>query len=529
MPAVSEDTGQSAQRATGQSLSISSIMFFLGFALTSFLLLGSLMWHFGNDQAYYAYVGDTVIRGGIPYRDAWDLKGPLTYYIYGWTRDLLGRSDISIRILDLTLVLFFSFQLRLFVLRLNGHRTFGANLALLLFLIEYLGSGYGYAAEPDEWGGMLVLLAVSGLILDSQRHPYFRLSIAAFILAVAVLLKPTFATFTPLVLFYPTGRKILSLENAALRSLGFLFIAIPVLASYAYVFRHGGWKDLVDALRFVQFSYGSLGERLSLQTLLHGLRMVYDLGLTVPYTLALVGLWIMSLKSEGSLARILGMWFALSVIMLVLQGVYWQYEFLPITISTAVIIGVTCKYSERWAVTPLRRYVWESAIFMLLGTICLAPFISNTYFAAVGWPAYIIGHENRSRFAERINLPQEHRYALERITQYISSHTLPNDRIQIWGWEVSALTHSKRRAASRFPSAWPMFSKTPMQSYYRKIFMTEISRSMPKCIIVDTRWYGDSIDLAVGDFPEFDHFLQAHYMISHRQGEFQVWTLKQSV
>ena len=41
----------------------------------------SLWWPYGWDQGAMAWVGDTIVDGGMPYRDAWDVKGPLTYYV----------------------------------------------------------------------------------------------------------------------------------------------------------------------------------------------------------------------------------------------------------------------------------------------------------------------------------------------------------------------------------------------------------------------------------------------------------------
>src|SRR5438445_7505162 len=79
-------------------LSISSFMFLAGYGLMAYVGTVSLIWPFGDDQSHYSLVGDAVTDGGVPYRDAWDLKGPLTYYVYGWTRAIFGRSDQSIRI-----------------------------------------------------------------------------------------------------------------------------------------------------------------------------------------------------------------------------------------------------------------------------------------------------------------------------------------------------------------------------------------------------------------------------------------------
>ncbi len=42
----------------------------------------------GADQALYAYVGERVRAGGLPYRDAWDQKPPAIHFLYAGLRTL---------------------------------------------------------------------------------------------------------------------------------------------------------------------------------------------------------------------------------------------------------------------------------------------------------------------------------------------------------------------------------------------------------------------------------------------------------
>jgi hypothetical protein len=54
-------------------------------ALAAMLLavrLPSLVQPMGADQALYAYVGDRILGGGLPYRDAWDQKPPAIHFLY---------------------------------------------------------------------------------------------------------------------------------------------------------------------------------------------------------------------------------------------------------------------------------------------------------------------------------------------------------------------------------------------------------------------------------------------------------------
>src|SRR3954468_10418667 len=62
--------------------------------------LPSLMQPMGADQGLYAYIGDRIRSGAVPYRDAWDQKPPAIPVPYGWVRGALPR-DAAVPAVDL--------------------------------------------------------------------------------------------------------------------------------------------------------------------------------------------------------------------------------------------------------------------------------------------------------------------------------------------------------------------------------------------------------------------------------------------
>src|ERR687892_1902970 len=52
------------------------------FAALLLLRLPSLVQPMGADQGLYAYVGERILDGELPYRDAWDQKPPAIHYTY---------------------------------------------------------------------------------------------------------------------------------------------------------------------------------------------------------------------------------------------------------------------------------------------------------------------------------------------------------------------------------------------------------------------------------------------------------------
>src|SRR5213595_2969770 len=62
--------------------------------------LSILLFSFGRDQGIYAVVADTILKGGMPYRDAWDFKPPGIFLTYALAQGVFGKSMLSIRLLE---------------------------------------------------------------------------------------------------------------------------------------------------------------------------------------------------------------------------------------------------------------------------------------------------------------------------------------------------------------------------------------------------------------------------------------------
>src|SRR3954471_20807189 len=66
--------------------------------------LPSLVQPMGADQGLYAYVGEQILSGGLPYRDAWDQKPPAIHVTYAAMRALV-RGSAAVPAADLVMAL----------------------------------------------------------------------------------------------------------------------------------------------------------------------------------------------------------------------------------------------------------------------------------------------------------------------------------------------------------------------------------------------------------------------------------------
>src|SRR5690349_11029177 len=90
-------------------------------------LLQILLFGFGRDQGIYAVVGDAMLSGKVPYRDAWDFKPPGIFFVYTFAQALFGRAMISVRIVEVA-----TWVAMVFAFRRLGREMFGSHAAGLL-------------------------------------------------------------------------------------------------------------------------------------------------------------------------------------------------------------------------------------------------------------------------------------------------------------------------------------------------------------------------------------------------------------
>jgi hypothetical protein len=211
----------------------------------------SLWWPYGWDHGCFSYVADTILRGGVPYRDAWDFKGPLTFFVFAALQAVFGTQMWAIRLLDLILLAGAALAAFRIASRFVG-RTAAACTASML-VITFASFGNWYTGQPDGWAAN-VLVIMASLLLTKDPVPAGRLAWAGAIVGATALLKPLYGAYLVLVLcaVWPEERRDLadSLRRLGIAALGFV---APVAIALGWFAAHGALGDLIDV--HVRFNF----------------------------------------------------------------------------------------------------------------------------------------------------------------------------------------------------------------------------------------------------------------------------------
>lgn len=494
----------------------------IAFVITILVAIGSLTWPMGEDHAYFFWVANVIPDGGIPYRDAWEQKGPLTYYIYAFAAMLFGSTDIAPRVLDLFAIVAGGLLLRKLVLRLNGNDVLGANTASIVFLLAYYQWGFWNTALPDEWGGILLLLVILVLV-DPPWSIRWTLAAAAGLVALATLLKPTFLVF----LLLPMAK---ALEPSIRRDNGAvpLFLCVLTFISATLlsllVLLHGDLKDYWSVFRFQSSGYAP--PRNVFHEITGLLPALYSVGLLVPFLLAPFGLWHIHRGSLRREALLVGIWFALAVFVVALQGRYvWPGHWGPAAFVICALFGVALsflaihlpdKHAEHWK---------ACAVALLTGLYIVAPWEHHDLLYNFRWPAYLLGFQQNESYRAYIT-SGEYYSTLRAVSAYIEGHSTTADKVLVWGNELSINVFSHRKSPTRFGYSLPLVLKGSVQEQFQKTFMKEVTADPPKYLVIDTGtpWFlTDRSGLQLlEEFGPFFAFVHNRYRQVDTVGDFQI-------
>ena len=129
--------------------------------------LPSLVQPMGADQGLYAYAGERLLAGGLPYRDAWDQKPPAIHVTYAFMRAVLPR-DGAVPAADLLIA------------------------AIVALLLWRLGAAIG-EARVGQWAAMVFLLLsnpafarLGGVSVRAQCETFIAVVVTQDVLGVKV-------------------------------------------------------------------------------------------------------------------------------------------------------------------------------------------------------------------------------------------------------------------------------------------------------------------------------------------------------
>ena len=500
--------------------------------------LASLFWPFGPDQGCFAYVGDAIVRGGMPYRDAWDFKGPLVYAVFGVLQAVFGRQMWAIRLLDIVLLAAAAFAATSIVSRFASR--FAAGGTALLMVLAFANFGSWYTAQPDGWAA-LGLVIVAALLLRAPGQPSARdVAVAALVLGCCALLKPLYAVFLLLVLvaiWPPRGERRALIRPLLVASATF---AAPIAVMLVWLTARGDLGDAFDVHVRFNFERIRTDPYLRMSTL-HTLQATLGV-LTGSPILALAtpaaALGAGTLWQERRRAGVLMvLWVGLSLVLIASQKKFLvqNYSWHPLYPPLGLLAGIGLARLWGAGAGDLRPGRW----LVVVGALALAKMATHDPLVQIGrWTRYVRGSVTLAEYQSgfEVDVPAlgggsatDFGFSVPRdveLARYFQAHSRPTDQVFVWNDPfVGYLADRPTIEPVNLAAAFNVFGTDERRSRYRADLLSRMRGE-------HAAYFGAAKkDLTPGPgvydiqsrFPELAELLAAEYEESDVVGDVQLF------
>jgi len=476
-------------------------------AVAGLWLAMSFTYPFGWDQGILSWAGHVVLRGGMPYRDAWDMKGPVAYQVFALTEAIFGVHLWSIRVVDAALLLLATASVARASAALADRLV--ARWSAIVFFLWYASHSYWHTAQPDGWVAMAMAIVVLGTVIE-ETPTRRRLIACGVCVGTMSLVKPIYVMFLVLPLMFAVDRRRRSRgADAALVILG---AVLPVGVCAAWFAAHNDLAELwAIYIRYPATVYNEVATP-SVLTRMEGLvRYVLQapvIGVGLPIVvLGSLALW----QTRPRTASVLVTWAVLSVFLVVLQGRFFAYHWLPL-LPAFVVLGAV---GARVVVDRIRMLAVASLVVILTG--CIAP-IAIEQFRFLLW---IAGRIDTATYYDGYGEPGSEMRAVEWLRTKGA-----DGKVFVFGWNTGVAWLSHREIVSRFGFSMPLLlgGSVNLRSAYQAELLGALRADIPRYIIVGVqsqRILGWSA--ATSDFPALANFVQSGYSEVAHFGEIQLF------
>ncbi|MBX9852369.1 MAG: glycosyltransferase family 39 protein [Cytophagaceae bacterium] len=454
-------------------LLLAAILFFV-----TYVRMRLLAFPLERDEGEYAYMGSLILDGIAPYKEAYNMKFPGTYFMYVLNMVLFGETTKGIHLgllwVNLASIIF------LFLLAKKLLNGYYAVIAAGIFALTSLSTTVlGFAAHATHF---VMLFALAGLWLTWIAFEKNKLTwylLAGFVLGLAPLMKQSgiffcFSGGILIMLLWIEKYRYASVKKIFLNLFTYLLGGIvPFILLAIYLLAAGAWEKFI----FWTFTYASdYANQIPLSDAYEVLKM----STSSMIKLSLV-LWIMS--AVGLLAGFFVKAFRLKAIFVlcfcllsfasVCPGFYFRshyfIQYLPaLGISFAVLLCV-CEYYFLKFFKAAHLIKW-----VFFGVVIIS----------------VIKAEYRYLFKDRVNLLCQKIYGgnpfLEsiEISRFIKENSGVNDKIAILGSEPQILFYSQRRSATGYIYTYSLMEKHPNALKMQKEMIAEIEKNKPTIILM---------------------------------------------
>ncbi len=451
--------------------------------LVCFIRLRLLATPLERDEGEYAYMGQLLLQGVLPYIEAYNMKFPGIYFIYAIVLAIFGEESSSIHFSLLLVNLGTSILLLLLGKRLLSS-TVGMVAAVSFLIVTLSPSLQGLWANSEHF---LVAFAIAGILLmliAVEKDHIGILFLSGLLLGSAFLIKQPGVFFALFGIVYLSwvfkGTLSVSLKEFCFRVGVFMVGILMPLASVILLYSLTGNFGAFWFWTFeYAFQYASLVSVSQGMTQLQ-MRLVEIGSPNFPIALgALLGLTALMFSRDLRPKSVFIYGLVIASFLSICPGFYFRpHYFVLLAPAVCLLTGTGVHWlAQRIASSNVRSVALSGVVAVLV----VYPLVSQREFL------FQLSPLEASRAVYGMNPFPE---AVE-IARYIEKNTDQEDKIAVLGSEPQIYFYSKRRAATGFLYTYALMEPHEFALEMQRDMIHEIELNKPRYIIlvnIPTSW-----------------------------------------
>jgi len=446
--------------------------------LTALIRIHLLQVPLERDEGEYAYAGQLILQGILPYTEVYNMKMPGIYAAYALILSLFGQTHTGIH-LGLLLVNTASIIL-IFLLGKKLFDPLTGVVAGASFAVSSLSqSVQGVFANTEHF---VILFAVGGILLllraidDNRMKPLF---LSGLLLGLAFMMKQHgafFIAFSGIYLLYSQlTRRPIDWKNCVLK---FILFSIGVMIPFGLTCLVFFFNGIFDRFWFWTFVYAreyvsivpfSLGLTILKYNILNILSSSFFI-----WVLAGIGLASTIWNKRFRSLRFFIITFFIFSFLSVCIGFYFRPHYFVLLLPAIALLAGVGISSIGGLFSETKSLTLKRGILILLVVIPLT---------------FSIYRERKFLFQMNPNEASRSIYGLNpfpeslEIAEYIKKHTSKNDRIAVIGSEPQIYFYSQRRSATGYIYTYPLMEPHKYALKMQQEMIQEIESVSPKILV----------------------------------------------
>jgi Dolichyl-phosphate-mannose-protein mannosyltransferase len=449
---------------------------FLTIAATTFVRLRLLPMPLERDEGEYAYAGQLILGGHLPYSRLYNMKWPGTYYSYALLEALFGQTiegvHVGVLLVNVTAVVLVFFIARRLM---DG---FAAAASAVAYAVLSVGPGaLGFAGHATHF---VVVSALAGVLcllkaVDGKRLPLFFL--AGLFAGLAPIMKQPGIVFTGFVVACWAWREFRGEPGERKDSLSRgAVLAAGILAPFAVLFATLWASHTLGAFWLWTVSYARYyGAPLNGNVFRHfwdSFRLVVGDGILF-WIMAAFALIALPRDPRLRTAGRFLLWLLVFSSVGVLFGLTFREHYFILVLPAVALLfgGGVSLVRGRWLPQNPRRALAAGLALVLVPLA--ASFANDGAFLFWMTPDQASRHiYEENPFIEAVG-----------VADYIRARTTPDDVIAVLGSEPELYFYCRRPSATGFIYMYPLVEKQPYAGQFREQMIHEIEAARPKYVV----------------------------------------------